>query len=49
MNLIKISIMMKSKILEFYEIKKYRKQAAEQLTVRRYTMDNQIITIDEKK
>ena len=47
--MLNISIMAKSKILEFYDIKKYRKQAAQQLAVRRYTIDNQVITIDEKK
>ena len=41
--------MVKSKFSEFCEIKDYKKQAQEQLVVRRYTPNNQIITIDEKK
>lgn len=49
MNLIKISIMMKSNISKFYDIKYYRKQASEQIIVRNYILNNQKITIEGKK
>ena len=49
MNLIKIAILVKRKFLEFYEIKLYRKQAAEQLIVKKYNLNNQTIIVDKEE
>ena len=49
MNLIKIVIHLKCKFSEFYDIKEYKKQASEKLVVTHCAINNQKITIDEKK
>ena len=49
MNLLKIAILLKRRFSEFYDVKQYRMQASEQLVVRKYTVNNQKIIIDEEK
>ena len=49
MNLIKIVMLVKRKFSEFYEIKLYRKHAAQQITVRNYTINSQKVVVDEEK
>jgi len=47
MDLIKIALLLKKKFLEFYDVKVYRKHSSEQLIVKKYSINNQKIIIDE--
>ena len=49
MNLVKIATMQRKKFSEFYDIKHYRKQAAEQFIVKLYKVDSKKIIVDEEK
>lgn len=49
MNLIKIAVMAKRKFSEFYDVKRYRKQASQQLVVKRYALGRRKIMVDEEK
>ena len=49
MDFIKIAIILEKRFLESCEIRQYRKQSAEQLLVRKYSINNQKIIVDEEK
>ena len=49
MNLIKISTVLKREFLDYFDVKRYKKQSLEQFVVRHYTVNNQKITIDKEK
>ena len=48
MNLTKITILLKRKFSEFYDIKHYKKQSLNQFIVKEYTINNQEITVKEE-
>jgi len=49
MNLTKVSITLKQKISEFYDVKHYSEQSSEQFVVRKYSINNQKIIVDKEK
>ncbi|MBI2654006.1 hypothetical protein HYX02_04300 [Candidatus Woesearchaeota archaeon] len=49
MNTIKIATMLKKRFSEFFDIKHYGRQASEQLVVKKYSINNRRITINEEK
>ncbi|MBI2659399.1 hypothetical protein HYX05_04865 [Candidatus Woesearchaeota archaeon] len=49
MNLIKISTIMKSELLDYFDVKRYQKKSLEQFVVRHYTANDQKVTIDKEK
>ena len=46
---IKFVLMVKRIFSEFYEIKRYRKQPQEQFVVKKYSINNREIAINEEK
>ena len=49
MNLIKISTILAREFLEFYDIKQYKKQAANQLVVKKYVLNKGQMVLNEEK
>ena len=49
MNIIKIAVLIKKIFAEFYEIRLYRKQSAEQLVIKQYRTSSQEIIVDGEK
>ena len=49
MYLIKIAVLMKKGFAEFYGIRLYKKQSAEQFVIKHYKINSQAIIIDEKE
>lgn len=49
MNLVKVAIIMKNEFYEVFDIKKYRIHSREQFVIKRYSVNNQKIIVDEER